>query len=364
VHYYKTVEYKCDLYAFFLEKGLSLIKDDGFLGYITPVSWMTNVYYAKLREKFICSNSLYLINLINGLVFHDANIDTNIIILNKNGVTNKKVNWIRSIAGALNTDGVLRDYEQFTKENGYSIGTESNKKWYEIKEKIDSCSVELGKIAKISLGMKLRSNDEFVVKECSAKNSDVIVFGKDISKYGSIIPAHFFNYSKAVIVGGTKNPIIQKAKTKIFIQAIRNLSLPDRIVATLDENSYYFIGTVNAVILNDNTFNYKYILGILNSSLANHYFKKRFTTISLTASFLGVIPICILNTENKKQLANKLVSFVSKMLELKKKEQTEKLPPARAMIIRQINALENEIDRLVYELYGLVEEDICVVEGT
>lgn len=91
--------------------------------------------------------------------------------------------------------------------------------------------------------MKLRSNDEFIVSEKTKSNPDSIVFGKDISKYNPITPVRFFNFSKAVIVGGTKNPLVQKAKTKIFIQAIRNLSLKDRIVATLDKNGYYFVGT-------------------------------------------------------------------------------------------------------------------------
>ena len=123
-------------------------------------------------------------------------------------------------------------------------------------------------------------------------------------KLNGINQAHFFNFSKAVIVGGTKNPKIQQAKTKIFIQAIRNLSLEERIVATIDKNSSYFVGTVNSVILNDNTYDYEYILGLINSKLLNTYFKKRFTTISLTASFLGVLPICTLSTSSQKQKAN------------------------------------------------------------
>jgi hypothetical protein len=51
------------------------------------------------------------------------------------------------------------------------------------------------------------------------------------------------------------------------------------------------------------------------------------------------------------------------MLVLKKKEQAETLPHTKTMVGRQIQALDKQIDRLVYVLYGLTEEEIKVVEG-
>jgi len=35
----------------------------------------------------------------------------------------------------------------------------------------------------------------------------------------------------------------------------------------------------------------------------------------------------------------------------------------KSVILRQIDATDAEIDRLVYELYGLTEEEIKIVEG-
>ncbi len=40
-----------------------------------------------------------------------------------------------------------------------------------------------------------------------------------------------------------------------------------------------------------------------------------------------------------------------------------KLGSEKEMIQRRINATDAEIDRLVYELYGLTEEEIAIVEG-
>jgi type I restriction-modification system DNA methylase subunit len=361
--FYKTVEYKCDLFAFFIERGIYLLKQKGRLGYIIPVSWMTNIYYKKLREHLIESKSLEEINIIDGLVFDSANIDTNIIILSKENVGNTKLKWITSNAGSLNSNYVERSFSQFKKEEGYSISSEADNTWYVLKEKLDSQSVELGKLSKISLGMKLRSNDEFIVSEKTKSNPDPIVFGKDISKYNPITPVRFFNFSKAVIVGGTKNPFVQKAKTKIFIQAIRNLSLKDRIVATLDENGYYFVGTVNSVILNDNSYDIKFILGLLNSNLFNTYFKKRFTTISLTSSFLGVLPVIKLETESKKGIAKQISKNVIQLLTLNEELLNSNLQSKKEQIQDRLEYLSSKINELVYELYNLTKEEIELVES-
>ncbi len=361
--FYKTVEYKCDLFAFFIERGMDLLKQNGRLGYIIPVSWMTNIYYKKLREHLINSKYLEEINLIAGLVFNSANIDTNIITLSKGNVLNDSLKWINSIAGNLSTNYVERNFNQFKKEEGYSIGSDSSISWHILKDKIDRQSIQLGKISKISLGMKLRSNDEFIVGEKSKLNPDPIVFGKDISKYNSIVPTRYFNFSNAVIVGGTKNPLVQKAKTKIFIQAIRNLSLTDRIVATLDENGYYFIGTVNSVILNDNSYDIKFILGLLNSNLFNTYFKKRFTTISLTASFLGVLPVSKLETQSNRAVAKEISKDVVQLLSLNEQLLNSRLQTKREQILSRVEYFSSKINELVYQLYELTPEEIDLVEG-
>lgn len=363
VPFYKTVEYKSDLFSFFIERSYEILKKKGRLGFIIPVSWMTNIYYKKLREFLLQSKSLEEINMIDGLVFDTANIDTNIVVLNKEGVSDNKLRWIKSKAGSLNSEFVARDYNQFKSEEGFSISAEAADNWYSLKEKIDKQSVELGKVSKISLGMKLRSNDEFIVFNKSRQNPDPIVFGKDISKYEQIEPSRFFNFSTAVIVGGTKNEKIQKAKTKIFTQAIRNLSLKDRIVATLDDNGYCFVGTVNSVILNDDTYDYSFILGLLNSKLFNAYFKKRFTTISLTASFLGVLPVNKLQTASQKKIAGQLTNTVNQLLSLKQQLKATTLQTKLEQIEGRIDYLEQQINEIVYELYGLTKDEIAIIEN-
>jgi hypothetical protein len=51
------------------------------------------------------------------------------------------------------------------------------------------------------------------------------------------------------------------------------------------------------------------------------------------------------------------------MLALHKKQAEARLPQEKEMLQRQIQATDAQIDRLVYELYGLTEEEIRIVEG-
>jgi len=362
---FPSVEYKCDPYAFFIEQGLRKLKNGGLLGFIIPVTWMTNFYYMKLRKLIIDSNSLSKVILLDGLVFEDANVDTCMMFLNKNSVSSEKFEWLKTTPDQLEQPFSYREYSKVRAEERYDIVPNSNDSWNELRSKIDKVSIKLGTIAKISLGMKLRSNDEFVIFEKDKKHLDGIYFGADISRYGFCEPKRFFDFSNAVIVGGTKKPEIHRTKPKILIQAIRNLSLKRRIVAALEIEGDCFVGTVNGVTLLDQNWNMKYILGLVNSTLANSYFSKRFTTISLTSAFLGEIPIRVINFSDpiEKAQHDKMVSLVEKILASHKNLSVAQTPQEKERLERQIQVTDKAIDSLVYDLYGLNEEEIKIVEG-
>jgi hypothetical protein len=58
-----------------------------------------------------------------------------------------------------------------------------------------------------------------------------------------------------------------------------------------------------------------------------------------------------------------MVGMVERMLELHRRLPAAKTPAERTQLGRQIEATDRQIDRLVYELYGLTEEDIAIVEA-
>ncbi len=52
------------------------------------------------------------------------------------------------------------------------------------------------------------------------------------------------------------------------------------------------------------------------------------------------------------------------MLDLNKKLHSASIPSEKEMLQRQIDATDQQIDKLVYELYGLTDEEIKIVEET
>jgi len=61
-------------------------------------------------------------------------------------------------------------------------------------------------------------------------------------------------------------------------------------------------------------------------------------------------------------LHSRMVSLVEQMLALHKQLADAKTPHDKTAIRRQIDATDSQIDRLVYGLYGLTEEEILMLE--
>jgi len=57
-----------------------------------------------------------------------------------------------------------------------------------------------------------------------------------------------------------------------------------------------------------------------------------------------------------------MVELVERMLDLHKRLAAAQTPHDKELLQRQINATDQQIDRLVYELYELTEEEIGIVE--
>jgi hypothetical protein len=57
-----------------------------------------------------------------------------------------------------------------------------------------------------------------------------------------------------------------------------------------------------------------------------------------------------------------MVALVECMLELHQKLAAASIPADKKLYQRQIEATDRQIDALVYELYGLTEEEITIVE--
>jgi hypothetical protein len=77
------------------------------------------------------------------------------------------------------------------------------------------------------------------------------------------------------------------------------------------------------------------------------------------------LPIRTIDFTNPADVArhDRMVALVEQMLDLHKRLSAENNPQMKTMLQRQIDATDRQIDRLVYELYELTEEEIAIVEG-
>jgi hypothetical protein len=58
-----------------------------------------------------------------------------------------------------------------------------------------------------------------------------------------------------------------------------------------------------------------------------------------------------------------MVALVERMLNLHRELAAAQTPGEKARLQRQVDATDAQIDALVYELYGLTDEEIKLVEG-
>ena len=116
----------------------------------------------------------------------------------------------------------------------------------------------------------------------------------------------------------------------------------------------------------------KYLVGILNSKLISFlypYVSNKLvaqTFPRLSVGDLKSLPIRTINFTDPLDRArhDRMVALVTQMLDLNKKLQTARLEQEKTMLARQIGATDASTDKLVYELYGLTEEEIRIVEAS
>jgi len=125
----------------------------------------------------------------------------------------------------------------------------------------------------------------------------------------------------------------------------------------VDFDSY--VNQVYYVIKTDKI-NMKFLTGLLNSKLINfwlyHKGKRQGEQLQIDKAPLLEIPII-------KKEDNQIIKNTDLIIELSKKLKSINLDREKEIIKKQINALEKQIDDLVYKLYGLTPEEIKIVEG-
>ncbi|MDR0473055.1 MAG: hypothetical protein LBH43_05245, partial [Treponema sp.] len=130
------------------------------------------------------------------------------------------------------------------------------------------------------------------------------------------------------------------------------------------DNGFNYLGFSNmSVVFETNpAYSLKYVMALLNSKLLTFRYRSigKQTgggSFEYFPNGIGKLPIPEADTKTQ----NEFILLVDKMLELKEREYAEQNPQTKKIISRQIDSVENMINKMVYKLYDLNDKDIEIV---
>ena len=141
----------------------------------------------------------------------------------------------------------------------------------------------------------------------------------------------------------------------------------DRLLTAFTDRKLVFKKDINPFIITNEIWNTFFVLGVLNSRLISYLYVNTSSIATkddfrqTTLAELRGLPIPKLFKGDARH--DKMAALVDQMLDLHKRQAAAKTDHERTLLKRQISATDREIDRLVYELYGLTEKEIKIVEG-
>ena len=140
------------------------------------------------------------------------------------------------------------------------------------------------------------------------------------------------------------------------------------LTAYYDEQSNYFVnvttGGFGLRLIKENI-NPLFITGLLNSKVLDWYLKKVSTNFNsgyfaANKQFLVQLPIELGN----KQITSEIVKLVEQLHKLNRDKQESNLTSKTDQLQNRIDYAEQRINEIVYELYGLTNEEIALIENT
>ncbi len=414
---YQTYTGTSDIYVPFIEKGIDLLREGGVFSYIVANKWMRANYGLPLRKWLAEKCVEEIIDFGDLRVFQNATTYPCII-----RVVAKPAN---AEIKAVNVETLdFEDLNEYTAVNAFTVSKANldptgwslvdNKK-HELLAKIKSARIPLGEYVKgqIYYGIKTGLNKAFVIDAETkdrlisedSKSAELIkpfLAGRDIKRYTTPKADKFLIFTRR----GTD--IEQYPAIKNHLLQFKNELMPKPagfngewkgrkpgpykwfeiqdtvayyneferskiIVPAIVQNASYCFDT-EGNYSNDKTTIIRteslYLIGILNSRISDYFIHSIASTkqggyFEYKPMYIEKIPIRHINPDNPTDAAihDRIVTLVTLMLDMNKRLAASTQPHERTIIERQILATDNEIDALVYKLYGLTEDEIRIVEG-
>ncbi|MHA7842383.1 MAG: Eco57I restriction-modification methylase domain-containing protein [Winogradskyella sp.] len=440
---YEVAEYQFDMYVLFWEKGIKLLKCDGLLGYITPITWLNNQKTKKLR-RFILENTtiLEMIDFSEVNVFKDAVVLTMIGILkNTSYQSGVEVRTLKPKNENFELDFNYINQNAWINDELNIININLRNEDTIILNKIEEVGNPLEDFSTVKFGIKLyetgkgnppqsKNDAKEKVFESDRKIDDSYrpyLEGKDIDTYKTLYKGKWLKYGDNLAAPRSRDLFEGE---RIVVRRI----VGERLISTFI-NSDYVTSQLLQIVKPNSQINSKEILALLNSSLLAYYFRKKYNRIDKTFPEIRVyelrsLPV-ITNSKYKidlvkkvneildlnerlEQTVNRFQKYLQQTFQLEKlskklqnwhdlefgdfikelnkaikannkqriKEDLEEVPTLtkkdefewldlfednkqKAQALQtQINQTDAAIDAMVYELYGLTEEEIEIVENS
>lgn len=170
-----------------------------------------------------------------------------------------------------------------------------------------------------------------------------------------------------------KNEVIH-LNEKVFDKVPKILlrQTADTPIATIDYRGVWFGRSIIAIIQQSDRYAIEYLLGLLNSKYLRRAYEELvhesgrvFAQVKLTK--LSQLPFRKIkfSIPAEKGQHDKLVALVKRMIELNRRRHSGKLAPsALGRTDREIASANAEIEKLVYDLYGIPDDERKIIEGT
>ena len=317
-------------YDLFVEKALSMLKHKGVLAFVLPEAILSVAAHDTVRRLIIDSCSFRFISYL-GNVFSGVQCPS--IIL---GITpdDKKTVVGCKVSTGNNTFVISKPRAFSDGMLSLNVSDEENQCLDAISN-IKNATYLKGK-AKFALGIVTGNNKEYISTEKKDDN-EIILKGSDIQRY-SMTPSG--NYIRFVPESFQQVAPVEmyRAKEKLLYRFISEVP-----VFTYDDQQTLSLNSCNIVIPDIDGLEMKYILAILNSSVAAYFISKKFNSVKLLRSHIEQMPIPVVPMDVQ-------VSIIKKVDRIMNSSEN-------------ISGLYEDLDSDIMELYGLATKHSDVIKN-
>ncbi|MEX2160684.1 MAG: TaqI-like C-terminal specificity domain-containing protein [Anaerolineales bacterium] len=360
---YSSTMGRMNTFGLFIEKSLTtLLSRGGSLSFIVPNTILTQEGYQALRRQLL-KNTVRVLTNFRYPVFRDAVVETIVFVVAKGSTKENRVQVVDFNNKQMSL--IARSVEQKVFEKTYknSFLSSASTAELEIKQKIDAIGSPLKSLTLINQAIALKHDrSKSLYPKRLAANYKSVLDGRNINRYVISWDGTYLAYDIKNIHSCKRTDIFE-SNEKIFFRRVG-----DRLVAAYDNEKFYALNTLVVINLKPHAaISTKYLLGLINSKLLNFYYVKYLKSTKrvfseIQARQLSQLPIKTVDFDDQDDASRhgKMVALVDRMLLLNKED--PRTPQAKEKLKRELDATDKSIDELVYELYGLTDREVKLVE--